>query len=73
MKTEFLQNNALKMLEPGNHSRIRWLFCPRPSQRKGNTYPPAEVLYNRLFPDARVYLPMQELDEFNNLLWYNHL
>ena len=27
LKTDFLHNKAQKVLEPGNHSRIRWLFC----------------------------------------------
>ena len=33
MKTEFLQNNAQKMLEPRNHSRIRRFLCSRRASR----------------------------------------
>ena len=34
IKTKFLHNNAQKMLESRNQSRIRWLFCSRLSQHK---------------------------------------
>ena len=27
LKIDFLHNNAQKMLESGNYSRIRWFFC----------------------------------------------